>query len=138
MNKLHLILLPLALGLAACGPKPSDDTAPVADAPAATTAPATAAPQVEVAPTTMIHALPAALADCKQTSVTLQWDVRSQKPGLTSVKIYTADGKLFAHAGASGSNETGPWVKPGFVFVLKSAADETELERLTIGGPVCP
>ena len=24
MNKLHLILLPLALGLAACGPKPSD------------------------------------------------------------------------------------------------------------------
>jgi hypothetical protein len=141
MNKFRLILLPLALGLAACGPAPSDDTVPVADTATAAPAPATtatAAPQVEVAPTKMIHAEPGALADCKQTVVTLNWDVRTEKPGLASVKIYTDSGKLFTHAGASGSIETGPWVKPGTMFVLKSGTDDAELERLTIGGPVCP
>jgi len=134
MNKLRLILLPLALGLAACGPAPSDQAAtPVAAAPAARDM-----PQVAVAPTKLIHAEPAALADCKQTVVTLKWDIRAEKPGVASVKIYTDSGKLFAHLGASGSVESGPWVKPGSAFVLKSGADDAELERLTIGGPVCP
>ncbi len=142
MNKFRLILLPLALGLAACGPAPSDDTAPVTDTSAAAVpAPATAgtaAPQVEVAPTKMIHAEPAALADCKQTVVILNWDVRKERPEITTVKIYTDAGKLFTHSGGVGSIETGPWVKPGTMFVLKSGTDDAELERLTIGGPVCP
>ena len=81
---------------------------------------------------------PAALADCKQTVITLKWDIRAEMPGVTSVKIYTDSGKLFAHLGAFGSVESGPWVKPGSAFVLKSGTDDTELERLTIGGPVCP
>ena len=135
MNKSRLLPLTLLLGLAACGPAPSDDTAPVADA---ATAAAPATPQVVVAPTRMIHAEPAALADCKAGVVTLKWDVRSEKPGVTSVKIYTDSGKLFAHQGASGSLQSGPWVKSGSVFVLKSGIDDAELERLTIGGPVCP
>lgn len=135
MNK-RSFLLPslLVLTVAACGPAPSDQTAPVADT-AATASPTT--PQVEVAPTTMIHAEPASLSECRASVVTIKWDVRKEKPGLSTVKIYTANGKLFTHTGASGSQETGPWVKPGSTFVLKSGVDDTELERLTIGGPVC-
>ncbi len=140
MTQFRLFLLPLALGLVACGPAPSDTTSPAAEtAPeTASAAPAAAAPQVVVAPTKMIHAEPAALADCKQTVITLKWDIRAEMPGVTSVKIYTDSGKLFAHLGAFGSVESGPWVKPGSAFVLKSGTDDTELERLTIGGPVCP
>lgn len=135
MSKLHLILLPLALGLAACGPAPSDETAPVASTPAASEP---AAPQVVVAPTSMIHAEPATLPSCKADLVTLKWDLRKDRPDLKTVKIYTGDGKLFTHSGGAGSQETGRWVKPGSVFVLKSGVDDSELERLTIGGPICP
>lgn len=136
MNKFRLILLPIALGLAACGPAPSDEAAPVASQPG--TPEAQAAPQVAVAPTKMIHAEPAALPTCKSAVVTLKWDLRKDKPALTTVKIYTGNGKLFTHSGGVGSLATGPWVKPGSVFVLKSGVDDAELERLTIGGPVCP
>lgn len=134
MNKFRLILLPLALGLAACGPAPSDSATPAAPASAATEAPQ--APQVQVAPTTMIHAEPAALPDCKPAAVTLKWDTRKDQPDAKTVKIYTDSGKLFAHMGGTGSIETGPWTKPGSVFILKNG-DDAELERLTIGGPVC-
>lgn len=129
-------LLLLALGLAACGPAPSDQAAaPVADGTPATPV---ATAQVEVAPTTLIHAEPAVLPDCTATTVTLAWDTRKDKPEVATAKIYTENGKLFVHMGASGSVATGPWVKPGSVFVLKNGADDAELERLTIGGPVCP
>ena len=134
MNR-SLILLPLAFALAACSPPPSDQV------PAPATAPTSAAPaataQVEVAPTTMIHADPARLPDCSPAVVTLKWDVYKDKPEIKTVKIYTGKGTLFVHTGAVGKQETGPWVKPGSVFVLKSGSDDTELERLTIGGPVC-
>jgi len=141
MNKIGFILLPLAIALAACGRGPADQTATDAAAgaePAATPAEAAPAiPQVEVASTTMIHAEPAALPDCDPAVVTLTWDVRTAKPGLTSVKILTGNGKLFTHKGSFGTAQTGPWVKPGSVFLLTSGSDDTELERLTIGGPVC-
>lgn len=100
--------------------------------------PAAGKSQVAVAPTRMIHADPAALAGCNASTVILKWDVRGQDPELATVKIYTGTGKLFTHSGGVGSLETGPWVKPGSVFVLKSGVDDSELERLTIGGPVCP
>jgi hypothetical protein len=137
MKMLRLLMLPMVFGLAACGPAPSDETAPatpVTDA----GSPASSVPQVAVTPTTMIHAEPATLAACTPAVVTLKWDMRKEKPAMTTVKIYTGDGKLFTHSGGVGSLETGPWVKPGSVFVLKSGDDSSELERLTIGGPVCP
>lgn len=124
--------LPLALLLSACGPAPSDQAAP-----AVASAPPTAAPQIEVPATTLIHAQPAALSDCNAATVTVRWDVRKDRPGVSTVKIYTGSGKLFAHSGASGSLDTGPWVKPGSTFILKSGKDDSELERLIIGGPVC-
>lgn len=131
MNKFRLILLSLAFSLTACGPAPSDQvsTAPVASDPAQ--------PQVQVSPTTMIHAKPAVLPSCTPTVVTLKWDSYTTHPDINTVKIYTGKGKLFTHAGGVGSIETGPWVKPGSVFVLKSGVDDSELERITIGGPVC-
>lgn len=144
MNKCRLILLPLVLAIAACSPAPDDQaaSASAASATPATVEPAEAtampsAPQVEVAPTVLIHAEPAALPDCNGHAVTLTWNVAQAKPGVATVKIYTGSGQLFAHHGASGSVETGPWAKPGSVFVLRSGDDDSELERLTIGGPVC-
>ena len=128
-----ILLVPLVLILAACGPAPSDESAPVVD----TASKAPSGPQVAVSATTLIQAEPASLPDCNSTVVTLKWNVRKTKPDLKAVKIYTGTGKLFAHMGPSGSVETGPWVKPGSSFVLKSGEDDSELERLTIGGPVC-
>lgn len=137
MKKILLVSLPLAIALSACGPAPSDQAAPEA-APAPASAPSQpAAPQVEVPATTWIHAEPATLPNCNTTVVTLRWDTRKDKPDMPTVKIYTGSGKLFAHAGASGSVETGKWVKPGSSFILKSGNDDSELERLVIGGPIC-
>lgn len=137
MKKLPLLPAVLAITLSACGPAPSDQATPAA-VPSPTAAPTQpAAPQVEVPPTKWIHAEPASLATCDTTAVTLRWDTRKDKPDMPTVKIYTGSGKLFAHAGASGSVETGKWVKPGSSFILKSGNDDSELERLVIGGPVC-
>lgn len=129
-------LVPLVLLLAACGPAPSDqeEATPATTAPVAT---APAAPQVEVAPTTMIKAEPAALPDCTPTKVTLRWNVFATHPEIKTVKIYTGGGRLFAHTSATGSQETGPWIRPGSIFVIKNGADDSELETLTIGGPIC-
>ena len=124
--------VPLALLLAACGPAPSDQAAP-GDA----SAPAAGAPQIEVPATTLIHAQPAALGDCNAAAVTLLWNTLKEHPGVSTVKIYTDSGKLFAHVGAAGTLETGPWVKPGSSFVLTNGQDGTVLERLVIGGPIC-
>ena len=132
MKKL-LVIAFIVVTLSACGPAPSDQVTP-------DLAPATsqsALPQVKVPPTTWIHAEPAILNNCNTTAVTLHWDIRKDKPDVSTVKIYTESGKLFAHVGASGNVETGHWVKPGSIFILKSGNDDSELERLIIGGPVC-
>lgn len=135
MKKISFAAIPLVLLLAACGPAPSDQTASN-DSPApAPQAPA--APQVEVPPTKWLHAEPAVLSNCSTTVVTLRWDTRKDKPDMPTVKIYTGSGKLFAHVGASGSLQTGQWVKPGSSFILKNGKDDSELERLVIGGPIC-
>ncbi len=135
--KTSFVALPLLLLLAACGPAPSDQTTSDESAAAPTSAPQASGPQVEVPPTKWIRAEPASLGNCNTTKVTLHWDTRKDKPDMPTVKIYTGSGKLFAHAGASGSVETGQWVKPGSTFILKSGNDDSELEQLTIGGPVC-
>ena len=58
------------------------------------------------------------------------------------VEIYAGNAEgtpgLFASGGAVGQSETGPWVRPGSVFSLRDKATGSELEKLVIGGPVCP
>jgi hypothetical protein len=136
MNKLRLILLPLALGLAACGPAPSDRTTPVADqtAPAET---ATAAPQP--AATRFLHVSPARLDHCKRgQEVEVSWDLGSAFPGVTGVEIFVGpedQQKLFSAGGAKGQTKTGPWTKPGTIFRLKNKKTGEEIERLTMQGP---
>lgn len=135
MKKISFAASLLVLLLTACGPAPSDQTAATGSPTPATPAPAT--PQVEVPPTKWIRAEPAVLSNCSTTAVNLRWDTRKDKPDMPTVKIYTGSGKLFAHVGASGSLQTGQWVKPGSSFILKNGNDDTELERLVVGGPVC-
>lgn len=129
--------IPLALLLAACGPAPSDQAGTSTPTPTAPAAAAPTVPQVEVTPTTMIKAEPAALPDCNPTAVTLSWNVFATHPEIKTVKIYTGSGRLFAHTAATGKQETGNWIRPGSVFVIKNGNDDTELETLTIGGPIC-
>jgi len=72
--------------------------------------------------------------------LSITWDVAG-KAETESVKLYAGDGtnaKLFASGGAQGSGETGQWVTPGGLFVLRNGRDEAELDRMTIPGPACP
>ena len=138
MNKLRMILLPLAFSLAACGPAPSDQTAPVADAP--TAAPVSAAPAT--APETKyIHATPARLEKCGEgVPVEISWDLLGDYPGVTGVQVFVGPDdkqKLFSAGGARGTTKTGPWSKPGSIFRLKNKKTGEEIERLVIGGPDC-
>jgi hypothetical protein len=133
MKKTILIAVPFALLLGACsGPAPSDQAD--GSAPAPTAAPATA--QVEAPATTLIHAEPAVLPDCNPAVVTLRWNVFTTHPEIKTVKVYSGD-RVFVHSAATGKQATGPWVRPGAVFTLKNGADDTELEKITIGGPAC-
>lgn len=72
--------------------------------------------------------------------LSITWNVAG-KVSTESVKLYAGDGdnaKLFASGGAEGNAETGPWVAPGGLFVLRNGQDESELDRMTIPGPACP
>ena len=136
MNKFHLILLPLALCLAACGPAPSDETAPVASQPTAAAA-ATAVPAPSA--NRFLQVSPAQLDHCKRgQQVEISWDLGSAFPGVTGVEIFVGpedQQKLFSAGGAKGQTKTGPWTKPGTIFRLKNKKTGEEIERLTMQGP---
>ena len=60
--------------------------------------------------------------------------------GVSGVKIFVrADGveTLFASSGAKGSADTGAWVRPKTVFILKDADGTQQLATLVIGSESC-
>jgi hypothetical protein len=68
-------------------------------------------------------------------TVTLAWDARAS--GVEAVRIFvkgrTGEEQLFAESKAVGSQETGPWVTVGTVFVMKDLAETRQLARLVVG-----
>jgi hypothetical protein len=146
MSKMLSAAVPLAFLLVACEARPpaktGDTTSPVG--PAAATAPATAEAKarVEVPETRFIHADPAELPNCDFARVLLKWDTsRAEKP-VAVVEIYAGNAQStpgrFASGGAVGEAETGLWVRSGSVFSLRDKASGAEIEKLVIGGPICP
>ena len=87
--------------------------------------------------------LPATVPVCDPPAeVTLTWNVQGVRPAVTTVQLWTnepgAQAKLFAEGGAVDQATTGPWARPGMVFVLKAKTSGAELFRTTLGGPRCP
>jgi hypothetical protein len=86
---------------------------------------------------------PAMVRACDPPSeVTLTWNVQAIRPAVATVQLWTNDpgtpAKLFAEGGPVDQATTGPWARPGMVFVLKAKTSGTELSRTTLGGPRCP
>lgn len=141
MNSLRLVLLPLALVIAACGPAPSDQTTPAPEQPASSPAATTPMSAPPVASTKYIHASPIRLEKCgKGEAVEITWDLQGAFPGVTGVEVYVGSDdkqKLFSAGGAKGTTKTGPWTKPGTIFRLKNKKTGEEIEQLVIDGPPC-
>ena len=76
------------------------------------------------------------LSSCESTKILVSWDISSLAPKINDVQVF-ANGSLFAAGGSVGSQLTDQWVVPGTVFVMKAAGDDSELDTLTIGGPIC-
>ena len=84
-------------------------------------------------------AQPAALSACAPGAIVrLSWNARTGGDQGVALFARLRDGeRLFAHGGAEGSQETGPWVRPNTVFSLRSRDGSTELASLTIGLESC-
>ena len=143
MNKLPIFLLPSLLVLAACdGPaQTSPPAASAASAEHADKVEETAAPIAATTDRGILQADPATLPSCDPAVVNVRWDAGKAHPDLTAVEIHAmapgeTAGKLFAAGGAAGSAATGPWAKPGQVFLMLDTSGN-ELDRITLGGPAC-
>lgn len=101
-----------------------------------------AVPSAADSGTGILSASPAALPSCQKDNpglkVTIAWN--TGKAGASTVKIFVRDPngaeKLWTEGGAKGSEITGAWVKPGFVFSAKGG-DGNSLGVLTIGSAKC-
>jgi len=84
-------------------------------------------------------AQPPALSACASNAIVrLSWDARSSGEQDVALFVFLPDGeRLFAHGGAQGSQDTGPWVQPNTVFKLKSRDGSRELASLTVGSKDC-
>lgn len=135
----------LGFALAACN-KPASEPAAVTDpAPASDAAPTASVPSGSDASALasangLMTATPGVATCDPGTDVKFAWDVTA-KPEIANVEVWVGeapDTTLFAAGGPTGSQDTGPWVKPGTVFVLQDQASKQEVDRIVIGGPECP
>ena len=147
MNLRPILLLPCMLVLAACGgptqaPPPAAAPAPPSASTNETMPPAAPALQIAASPGHgVLQADPATLRSCEPAIVNLRWDIVSSHPDVKSVEVHViapgeTAGKLFAAGGPTDAAATGPWAKPGLVFLLSDTAGK-ELDRITLGGPDC-
>lgn len=135
-----LLALLLACIVSACNRPAADAPSPMAtEQPAATATPA-AAPAVDTA-NCAFCAQPDFVRTCEVAAgvrTTLYWNVDS--PDSAKIAIYVVDdaGKdsPFAEQPPKGSIQTGPWLKPGLTFKLKTL-DGQVLQTLVIKGQDC-
>lgn len=146
MKKIVLSLM-LAAALTACqrADEPENATGPgVAPAPAAAqaTAPTTASVEAKSTGVAKVTLEPSTFESCtpnKFISAKVGWDASASGVGIVDVKTVAADGSetLFATSGAVGSKETGPWIGPGSVIVVRNHDTGAELGRVTAGAKPC-
>lgn len=141
--RIHIFSAALVLALSACSQQapeaPMPTTAPVSSSEVAVAAPADITSFK--GENSLMNGNAQSVPTCSTPAIlSITWDVTG-KAETESVKLYAGDGtnaKLFASGGAQGSGETGQWVTPGGLFVLRNGRDEAELDRMTIPGPACP
>ena len=68
-------------------------------------------------------------------AATLIWNVKAQHDG--RVVVYLLDKneqpRNFGQSGPVGSKQTGPWLRPGMVFRVRTQEDKRDLAELVIG-----
>lgn len=141
MKSFPLFLALACLALSACNPEQPSPAAPTA---AAADASATPAPALPTEPSGDVPAVvvPGAMAACDPAAVaTVKWsfDHLPSPPKLVDVLVGTGDAdlKLFVTGPTRSDAQTGPWVRPGSVFVLRNHDGGQELSRVTVQGPKC-
>jgi len=134
-----VVIATMALALAACRGEPPE-TAPL-PGPGPT---ATAAGEVAGPPTGVADGLaysPQPLPTCLGGQVAeIRWNLKSAAGSTTvNIKLVEPDGseRVFAQSGMSGSKATGPWARPGLVFIARDTANDEELARVTLDGTGC-
>lgn len=135
----------LAATLVACNREaPAPATQPGTEAAVSTDAAAPAIGEVpaqpEAADRTGIWAEPAGVCSRgDKDGVLIGWNVRGTGVDKVQVDVATSEGreKSFAKGGASGSKQTGRWVRPGHVFKLRNQATGEELGVVTVSETPC-
>lgn len=141
-------ILSLAIALSGCKQKVAEPVAPATSAPSA--APAETASESRPA-TLPRFATPARIAEIKASGKTgfwadpadfcpgrrvavLTWNVEASGAAKVVLYVVGKDGgeHHFGRGGPVGERQTGPWIAPGIVFVLRNADGGAELGRITI------
>jgi hypothetical protein len=155
MNKLAMPILGACLLVGACnnGGKPA--AAPDAAAPAAaqadqaTTAPADATAAADAKPArgpasadrvaeikasgkTGIWSDPAETCITDHARGMIIWNVADPDVDRVTVFLSGKSDKVFAQGGPTGEKQTGPWLRPGLVFKLRSTDGARDLGTLTV------
>ena len=140
MKSPALYLALACLALSACNPEAKPEPA----APAAEAAAPIAAVELptEPSPASPAVAVPGAMAACDPAAeATVKWnfDHLPSPPTLVDVLVGTGDAdlKLFVTGPTRSEAVTGPWVRPGSIFVLRRNDGGEELARVTVQGPKC-
>jgi hypothetical protein len=152
MNKLAMPLLGACLLLGACnnGGKPAATAAapaPAAEAPsgAAATGPVSAeAPahgrltaariaEIKASGKSGIWSDPAEVCAADHARGMITWNVTEPDVDRVTISLVGKDEKVFAQGGPAGEKATGPWLRPGMVFKLRTSEGARELGTLTVG-----
>ena len=148
MNNNCKFLLGLALGslalLSGCNPEAPQNQAQTASTPASeAVAEQEPALPTEPSPDAPGVVVPGKLTTCDPASqATVKWSFDHVQPSLKLIDVYVGDKdganmKLFVTGPTRSEVVTGPWTRPGSVFVFKNHEDSSELYRVVVKGPGC-
>lgn len=142
MKSLYLPLALVCLTLSACNPEQQPAASPAATTASAGSAVPTAAFPTEPSGDVPAVVVPGAMAACDPAAVVdVKWsfDHLPTPPKLVDVLVGSGDAdlKLFVTGPTRSEAQTGPWVRPGSLFVLRNHDSGEELSRVTVQGPKC-
>lgn len=135
-------VLTMCVVLILCGCKQNPD----APDPQSTATEKTSAPSPDMSVTTdngMLTLDPAFLSSCAGApdiiATQVKWDASAT--GTEGAEIWLQsvgeEKKLWAATGATGSGETGPWMRVGSMVILVDGRNKQELARLALGSRPC-
>ena len=140
MRTTPLLLALTCMALSACNPEgtPQPSSSPVEATASPTAAPLPTEPSA-ASPAVVVPGAMSACDPAAEALVKWNFDHLPNPPKLVDVFVGTGDAdlKLFVTGPTRSESKTGPWVRPGSVFVLRSHDDALELSRVTIQGPKC-